>query len=100
MLANVFLQSKEQSGKERKWLCRKDVMRYLGLSTFGINRYQIPQPANNKRALEEKDLMKILSYKPEEGTWEDYAKDMWMLSLLPRYESERYCKHSLQRFGG
>ena len=52
------------------------------LYPFGVNRYQIPQPANNKRALEEKDLIKILKYKPEEGTWEDYAKDMWMFSLL------------------
>lgn len=52
------------------------------LYPFGRNKYQIPQPANNKRALEEADLIKIFQYKPEENTWEEYAKDMWTLSLL------------------
>lgn len=49
---------------------------------FGHNKYQPPQSANNKRALEAKDLQKILKHKPEENTWEEYAKDIWMFSLL------------------
>jgi len=52
------------------------------LYPFGRNKYQIPQPANNKRALPDVDLIKLFQYKPEENTWEEYAKDMWMLSLL------------------
>jgi integrase len=52
------------------------------LYPFGRNKYQIPQPANNKRALADADLIKIFQYKPEENTWEEYAKDMWILSLL------------------
>lgn len=49
---------------------------------FGKNRYQIPEPANNKRALEQTDLISLFNYKPEEGSWEEYAKDMWTLSML------------------
>ena len=49
---------------------------------FGNNKYQPPQSANNKRALEAKDLQKILKHKPEENTWEEYAKDIWTFSLL------------------
>lgn len=49
---------------------------------FGNNKYQPPQSANNKRALDTKDLQKILNYKPEENTWEEYARDIWMFSLL------------------
>jgi integrase len=52
------------------------------LYPFGRNKYQIPQPANNKRALPDTDLIKLFQYKPEENTWEEYAMDMWMLSLL------------------
>ena len=52
------------------------------LYPFGRNKYQIPQPANNKRALPDVDLIKLFQYAPEENTWEEYAKDMWMLSLL------------------
>ena len=52
------------------------------LYPFGRNKYQIPQPANNKRALPDIDLIKLFRYEPEENTWEEYAKDMWMLSLL------------------
>lgn len=52
------------------------------LYPFGRNKYQIPQPANNKRALPDTDLIKLFQYTPEENTWEEYAKDMWMLSLL------------------
>jgi integrase len=52
------------------------------LYPFGRNKYQIPQPANNKRALPDADLIKIFQYQPEENTWEEYAKDMWTLSLL------------------
>ena len=52
------------------------------LYPFGRNKYQIPQPANNKRALPDVDLIKLFHFKPEENTWEEYAKDMWMLSLL------------------
>ena len=51
------------------------------LYPFGHNKYQVPQSANNKRALDEKDLLKIFNYKAEENSWEEYAKDMWVLSL-------------------
>jgi integrase len=49
---------------------------------FGQNKYQPPQSAKNKRALDAKDLRKILNYKPEKNTWEEYAKDIWVFSLL------------------
>lgn len=49
---------------------------------FGHNKYQPPHSANNKRALEAADIQKILKYKPEENTWEEFAKDIWMFSLL------------------
>lgn len=52
------------------------------LYPFGRNKYQVPQTANNKRALEEVDLLKIFKYKPEENSSEEFAKDMWTLSLL------------------
>ena len=55
---------------------------YPEIYPFGRNKYQIPQPANNKRALPDVDLIKLFQYTPEENTWEEYAKDMWMLSLL------------------
>ncbi|MBK8659610.1 MAG: tyrosine-type recombinase/integrase [Bacteroidetes bacterium] len=48
---------------------------------FGNNKYQPPQSANNK-GLWAKDLQKILKHKPEENTWEEYAKDIWTFSLL------------------
>jgi integrase len=54
----------------------------MDLYPFGRNKYQIPQPANNKRALGNDDLVKIFQYQPEENTWEEYAKDMWTFSLL------------------
>lgn len=52
------------------------------LYPFGKNQYQIPQSANNKRALSPDALAKIFNHKPEENSWEEYARDMWMLSLL------------------
>jgi len=52
------------------------------LYPFGRNKYQVPQPANNKRALDETDLLKIFKYQPEENSREEYAKDMWVLSLV------------------
>lgn len=51
------------------------------LYPFGRNKYQIPQPANNKRALDQADLVKLLSYQPEEGSWQEYAKALWTFSL-------------------
>ncbi len=52
------------------------------LYPFGKNKYQIPQSANYKRALSPDALAKIFNYKPEENSWKEYARDMWMLSLL------------------
>lgn len=52
------------------------------LYPFGKNKYRIPQAANNKRALDEQDLLKIIQYKPAENSWEDYARDMWLFSLM------------------
>lgn len=54
----------------------------IDLYPFGRNKYQIPQPSNNKRALGNDDLVKIFQYQPEQNTWEEYAKDIWTLSLL------------------
>jgi integrase/recombinase XerD len=51
------------------------------LYPFGRNKYQIPQSANNKRALDGTDLIKIINYKPEEDSWEEFAKDMWLFSM-------------------
>ncbi len=52
------------------------------LYPFGKSKYLIPQSANNKRALSTDALVKIFNHKPEENSWEEYARDMWMLSLL------------------
>jgi integrase/recombinase XerD len=52
------------------------------LYPFGGKKYRVPMPANNKRALQEEDILKIINYKPETNTWEEYARDIWVLSLL------------------
>jgi integrase/recombinase XerD len=52
------------------------------LYPFGRNKYQVPQAVNNKRALKEADLIKLLNYQPEEDSWEDFARDYWLFSMF------------------
>ncbi len=49
---------------------------------FGKRKYQIPAPQNTKKALNKLELKLIFEYKPEEGTWEELAHDIWMFSYL------------------
>ncbi len=47
---------------------------------FGKNKYQPRAPRNIKKALTIKQIKNIIEYKVEEGTNQQMAKDMWLLS--------------------
>ena len=47
---------------------------------FGKNKYQPKAPRNIKKALTIKQIKSIIEYKVEEGTNQQMAKDMWLLS--------------------
>ena len=47
---------------------------------FGKNRYQIKAPRNIKKALTIEQVKSIIDYEVEEGTNQQLAKDMWLLS--------------------
>ena len=47
---------------------------------FGKNRYQIKAPRNIKKALSIEQIKSIIDYGVDEGTNQQLAKDMWLLS--------------------
>ena len=47
---------------------------------FGKNKYQPKAPRNIKKALTIEQIKSIIDYKVEEGTNQQLAKDMWLLS--------------------
>ena len=47
---------------------------------FGKNKYQIKAPRNIKKALTLKQIKSIIEYEVVEGTNQQLAKDMWLLS--------------------
>lgn len=47
---------------------------------FGKNRYQIKAPRNIKKALTIEQVKDIIDYQVEEGTNQQLAKDIWLLS--------------------
>jgi len=49
---------------------------------FGKRRYQIPAGQSTKKALNKLELKLIFDYKPEAGTWEEIAHDIWIFSYL------------------
>lgn len=50
---------------------------------FGKRKYTIPESRNIKKALEKEDFKKIIDYIPtEHKSYEDRAKDFWLLSYL------------------
>jgi len=49
---------------------------------FGKGKYQIPATQNTKKALSKLELKQIFEHKPEAGTWEEIAHDIWMFSYL------------------
>ncbi|MDA1122584.1 MAG: site-specific integrase [Bacteroidetes bacterium] len=49
---------------------------------FGKGKYQIPATQNTKKALNKLELKQIFEHKPDAGTWEETAHDIWMFSYL------------------
>lgn len=49
---------------------------------FGKGNYKIPSGNNTKKALTKKEISMIFEYQPEEGTWEEMARDIWIFSYL------------------
>ena len=49
---------------------------------FGVKKYQIPNAKNFKRALSKHEIKKIFDYKPETGTTEHFARDIFIFSYL------------------
>jgi integrase len=49
---------------------------------FGRGKYIIPQPRNIKKALRFEELNKLLVYKAEEGSKEQFYLDIWLFSYL------------------
>lgn len=49
---------------------------------FGKRKFQIPSGQNIKKALNKNELKAIFEYKPESGTGEELARDLWMFSYL------------------
>ena len=49
---------------------------------FGKRRYQIPAGQSTKKALNKLELKLIFEYKPEAGSWEEIAHDIWIFSYL------------------
>jgi integrase len=49
---------------------------------FGKRKYQIPASRNIKKALTKEEIKLIMSYNTSEGTWQQKAKDFFILSYL------------------
>lgn len=49
---------------------------------FGKGKYEIPEGRNIKKALQLKDLKKILQYTPVPESREEWARDMWLFMYL------------------
>jgi len=52
------------------------------LYPFGKGGYVIPAGANIKKALSKTDVMKIISYQSEPGSYEERGRDLWVVSYL------------------
>ena len=52
------------------------------LYPFGKGGYVIPAGANIKKALSKSDVMKIISYRSEPGSYEERGRDLWVFSYL------------------
>ncbi|TDE13186.1 hypothetical protein E0F88_19215 [Dyadobacter psychrotolerans] len=52
------------------------------LYPFGKGGYVIPAGANIKKALSKVDVMKIINYQGEPGSYEERGRDLWVFSYL------------------